>query len=272
MERLTKNSRQNPLNDLEILIAVLRGERGCPWDKKQTPNSIAVHLIEEVYELVDAIQAGDLDLVVEELGDVLFQIFFLCHIFKDAGHFDLNKVVYTNINKMKRRHPHVFGNEIIEEADQVKLRWEQIKKQEEKEKSKQNSLLNSIPTGLPALLRAFRISERAAGSGFDWDNIDEVMEQVKEEWGEFVREIEVQKGNNKDDKNVAIEFGDILFALVNIARFAKIHPETALVYSIQKFEQRFKFMENTARLQGQKLEELSKSEWDSLWQNAKQFT
>jgi uncharacterized protein YabN with tetrapyrrole methylase and pyrophosphatase domain len=122
------------------------------------------------------------------------------------------------------------------------------------------------------MLRAYRISERAAGVGFDWDNIDEVMEQVKEEWSEFIREIEVQKGNNKDDKNVAIEFGDILFTLVNIARFAKIHPETALVYSIQKFEQRFKFMENTARLQGQNLESLSKSEWDSLWQNAKQLT
>jgi len=272
LERLTENNRQNPLKELDILIEVLRGERGCPWDKKQTPNSIAVYLIEEVYELVEAIQAEDLNLVVEELGDVLFQIFFLCHLFKDAGHFDFNEVVYTNINKMKRRHPHVFGNEIIEKADQVKLRWEQIKKQEKKEKSKQNSLLNSIPTGLPALLRAYRISERAASSGFDWDNIDEVMEQVKEEWSEFVREIAVQKGNSKERKNVAMEFGDILFSLVNIARFAKIHPETALVYSIQKFEQRFKFMEKTARLKGQKLEALSKNEWDSLWQSAKQFT
>jgi tetrapyrrole methylase family protein/MazG family protein len=270
LEKLTKNISRNPLNDLEILIAILRGEGGCPWDKKQTPNSIAVHLIEEVYELVDAIQNGDLDLVVEELGDVLFQIFFLCYLFKDAGHFDLNKVVDTNINKMKRRHPHVFGDDVIENIDQVKFRWEQIKKHEKGEKSEQDSLLNSIPTGLPALLRAYRISERVAASGFDWETMDEVMEQVMEEWSEFIREIKVQKGN-KESKNVAIEFGDILFALVNIARFAKIHPETALVYSIQKFEQRFKFMEKTAHLKGQRIEELSKSEWDLLWQSAKQF-
>lgn len=271
MEELTERNKI-PLKDLEMLITVLRGDRGCPWDKKQTPNSIAVYLIEEVYELVDAIEAEDLDSIVEELGDVLFQIFFLCHLFYEAGHFDLNKVVLNNIKKMKRRHPHVFGSETIEKADQVKSRWERIKKQERKEESKHNSLLNSIPKGSPAMLRAYRISERAAGVGFDWDNIDEVMEQVKEEWNEFVKEIAKQKGNSKERKNVAMEFGDILFSLVNIARFAKIHPETALIDSIQKFEERFKFMEKTARLKGQKLEKLSRNEWESLWQNAKQFT
>ena len=270
MEKLRENNKPNPLEELEKLIATLRGKEGCPWDKKQTPQSIAVYLIEEVYELVDAIYSKDLNLVLEELGDVLFQVFFLAHLFNEAGNFDLNKVIITNIIKMKRRHPHVFGNETIKNADQVKSRWQEIKRQEKKNNSKQNSLLNSIPNGLPALLRAYRISERAAGIGFDWDNIEEVMAQVKEEWNEFVSEIRGQTGVERKENNVAMEFGDILFSLVNIARFAKIHPETALVASIQKFEQRFKFMEKTALLNGQKLEALSRNEWDDLWQKAKQ--
>lgn len=270
MEKLIENNKHNPLDELEKLIATLRGKEGCPWDKKQTPQSIAVYLIEEVYELVDAIQSKDLSLVLEELGDVLFQVFFLSHLFSEAGYFDLNKVIITNIKKMKRRHPHVFGNETIKSDDQVKFRWEEIKRQEKKNNSKQNSLLDSIPNGLPALLRAYRISERAAGIGFDWDNIEEVMEQVKEEWNEFVSEIRGQKSVEKKENNVAMEFGDILFSLVNIARFAKIHPETALVASIQKFEQRFKYMEKTALLNGQKIEALSRNEWDNLWQKAKQ--
>ena len=270
LEKLRENNKQNPLEELEKLIATLRGNEGCPWDKKQTPQSITVYLIEEVYELVDAIQSMDSNLVLEELGDVLFQVFFLSHLFSEAGCFDLNKVIITNIKKMKRRHPHVFGNETIKSAEQVKSRWQEIKRQEKKNHSKPNSLLNSIPNGLPALLRAYRISERAASIGFDWDNIEEVMEQVKEEWNEFVSEIRGWTGLEKKDNNAAMEFGDILFSLVNIARFAKIHPETALVASIQKFEQRFKFMEKTAILNGQKLEALSRNEWDNLWQKAKQ--
>jgi tetrapyrrole methylase family protein / MazG family protein len=269
LEKLIENNKQNLLEELKTLIATLRGKEGCPWDKKQTAQSITIYLIEEVYELVDAIQSKDSNSVLEELGDVLFQVFFLSHLFNEAGYFDLNEVIITNIKKMKRRHPHVFGNETIKSAEQVKFRWQEIKRQEKKNNSKENSLLNSIPHGLPALLRAYRISERAAGIGFDWDNIEEVMEQVKEEWNEFIGEIREQKGVEKKKDNVAMEFGDILFSLVNIARFAKIHPETALLASIQKFEQRFKFMEKTARLNGQKLEALSRNEWDNLWQKAK---
>lgn len=272
MEKLTEKKRQNPFKELIALIAQLRGEKGCPWDKKQTPKSIAVYLIEEVYELVDAIQSEDLNLVMEELGDVLFQIFFLLELFEKAGNFTILDVVEANITKMKRRHPHVFGNETINEIDQIKSRWRQIKEQE-KGDSEINSVLNSIPKGLPALLRAYRISERAAGIGFDWDSIDEVMAQTREEWIEFIREvIKEEKGIEKQGGEVAMEFGDILFSLVNVARFAKIHPETALLDSIQKFERRFEFMEKSALESGKELVSLSRNEWDMLWHKAKKFS
>jgi tetrapyrrole methylase family protein/MazG family protein len=269
LEELKYTENKNPFKELERLIATLRGENGCPWDKKQTPSSIAVYLIEEVYELVDAILADKPNLVLEELGDVLFQIMFLSHLFLELGYFNLEEVIATNIKKMKRRHPHVFENETVGSIEQIKLRWRQIKTQE-KNNTKKNSLLDSVPKKLPALLRAYRISERAAGVGFDWDNIEEVMGQVKEEWFEFIAEVKDQKKEKCDNKKSAMEFGDILFSLVNLARFAKIHPETALLDSIQKFEQRFNFMEKSARHKGKRLESLSRNEWELLWQKAKQ--
>lgn len=269
MEELTERKKQNSLKDLISLIAALRGEKGCPWDKKQTSQSIAVYLIEEVYELVDAIRAEDSSAVMEELGDVFFQVVFIAYLFQESGSFDLFDVIDRNIAKMKRRHPHVFGNETIEDIDQVKTRWRQIKEQEHS-KVKKSSLLSSIPKGMPALLRGYRVSERAAGIGFDWDNIDEVMHQVKEEWLEFLREVvKDQKSAERENENLAMEFGDILFSLINVARFAKIHPETALISSIQKFEQRFELMEKAARKKGKKLANLSRNEWDVLWRKAK---
>lgn len=270
MEKLTNTKHENPLEDLEKLITILRGENGCPWDKKQDPNSISIYLIEEVYELVDAILNEDPDLIMEELGDVLFQVLFLSDLFSELGYFDLQKVVTNNIEKMKRRHPHVFGNEIIEKVEQIKSRWNQIKAEERI--NDQSSLLSSIPKGMPTLLRAYRLSERAAGVGFDWDNIEAVMEQVKEEWFEFIDEIKSKKRNGDENKKSAMEFGDILFSLVNIARFAKIHPETALMDSIQKFEKRFRFMEKKVRQKGQNLESLSRKEWNLLWREAKLST
>lgn len=259
-------------NELKNLIITLRGENGCPWDKKQTLRSVSVYLIEEVYELVDAIQSEDPRLIAEELGDVLFQIFFISQIFSESSTFSLGKIIAANVEKMKRRHPHVFGDEKIETAEQVKSRWRQIKQQEKEENSDHNSILNSIPKSLPALLRAYRVSERAAGTGFDWDTIDEVMEQVKEEWVEFVNEVEADDGNPQDKSNVSMEFGDILFSLVNVARFAKIHPETALFDSINKFEKRFNFMEKIVLKQGRKLEDLPKDQLHTLWQRAKLST
>lgn len=269
MEKLAEYHNQNFFEKLMALIAQLRGEKGCPWDKKQTPESIAIYLIEETFELVDAIQRGDLKLVMEELGDVLFQIFFLAHLYQEGSIFSLFDVIELNITKMKRRHPHVFSDETIESIDQVKYRWRQIKA-EEKADAENESFLNSVPKGLPALLRAYRISERAAGIGFDWDCIDEVLSQVKEEWLEFIEELGRTNSQNGDKRDkVAMEFGDVLFSLVNVARFAKIHPETALLDSIQKFEQRFNLMERFAFENGKELSALSRRDWDMFWSKAK---
>ncbi len=271
MEKLKNEINLNVdlLSDLIALIKKLRGENGCPWDQKQTLRSMSVYLIEEVYELVDAIQKESPQLIMEELGDVLFQIFFIFQLFNEDHRVSLKDVVSANIEKMKHRHPHVFGDQKIENADQVKIQWQKIKSREKRNALVQESILNSIPVGLPALLRAYRISERAAGIGFDWDNIIEVMEQVKEEWAEFVSEIDMQQMGDKVGRNVSMEFGDIIFSLVNVARFAKIHPDTALLDSIQKFERRFRLMEKTALQRGQKLEDLTRREWDNLWQIAK---
>ncbi len=269
MEKLKNEINVDFLSDLMALIKVLKGKDGCPWDQKQTLHSMSVYLIEEVYELVDAIQTESPRSIMEELGDVLFQIFFIAQLFYEAHHIGLRDIVSANIKKMEHRHPHVFGEQKIDNADQVKIQWRKIKSIEKNKASNQQSILNSIPAGLPALLRAYRISERAAGIGFDWDSIDEVMEQVKEEWLEFVREVEIQQNGGNADREVSMEFGDILFSLVNVARFAEIHPETALIDSIQKFEKRFRSMEKTVLQRGQKLEDLPRREWEFLWQKAK---
>lgn len=245
------------------LVDTLRGENGCPWDKTQTPETMSVYLLEEVYELVDAIQSGDTDHIREELGDVLFHIFFVAKLFEEKGSFDAGDVSELITEKMIRRHPHVFGSENAENAREVRKRWHTIK-MNEKGRSENGSLLDSVPGGLPALPRAYRISERAARAGFDWDNIEGVMHKTEEEWSEFKSAV---KNRNKSD--ISDEFGDILFTLVNVARFAQIHPETALKYSISKFEKRFKKMEKHLAEKGRNIESASRDELDTLWAKVK---
>ena len=167
------------INSIIDLIETLRGEKGCPWDRKQTPGTIAVYLVEEVYELVDAIESGDHNGVCEELGDVLFHILFLTGLFREMGCFDIKDVVDLNVEKMTRRHPHVFGNERFVSVEEVKAHWHKIK-MKEKNLAKKASILDSVPIGLPALMRAYRVSERAARTGFDWIDISGVMEKVEE--------------------------------------------------------------------------------------------
>ena len=245
------------------LIETLKGENGCPWDKIQTTRTMAIYLLEEVYELVDAIETENPDEICEELGDVLFHIFFIARFFEEKGVFDIGDVAGLNKEKMVRRHPHVFGSESAENAGEVRRRWHTIKKNE-KNHIKHQSVLDSVPGGLPALMRAYRISERAARTGFDWDNINGVMEKVKEEWNEFQCAL---KENRKS--NISAEFGDILFTLVNVARFAEIHPETALKDSIKKFETRFRNMEKTVAESGRALESVSRNELDMMWEEVK---
>lgn len=248
------------------LIAALRGENGCPWDRKQTPASLAVYLIEEMYELVEAINSEDSGGVLEELGDTLFQVLFVAHIYEQQGSFSLENVIGKIVEKMIRRHPHVFGSSEVQNSGQVKEQWRRIKKQE---KGTSGSLLDSIPDGMPALMRAYRISERAAGTGFDWDGLKGVMDQAEDEWSEFKAEVGKPDALKSNRDRVAMEFGDVLFSLVNVARLAGIHPESALSQSTRKFVQRFNQMEAMAHEQNRSLDDMSHDEMERLWAAAK---
>jgi tetrapyrrole methylase family protein/MazG family protein len=253
------------------LIETLRGKNGCPWDKKQTPQTILAYLLEETYELMDAVESGDPMEVCGELGDVLFQIFFLVSFYREMGHFDIKDVVNLNVKKMIHRHPHVFGDDNVDSADEVRKQWYKIK-MEEKDLSSETSILDSIPSNLPALMRAYRISERAARTGFDWEDISGVMEKVEEEWSELKKVLKKQKQFPENNARVALEFGDVLFTLVNVARFANIHPETALRDSSNKFERRFRYMEKQISNGSKDIRSISQEEKDVLWEQAKDST
>ena len=263
MVRTKQKTKEVNCNALVKLIDTLRGEQGCPWDKKQTARSMSVYLIEEMYELIEAIEAEEPSDVCEELGDVLFHIFFLANIFYEKGFFDIEDIFDKIIEKMIRRHPHVFGNNSIDSADEVKEQWHQIKLKEE-ENNKDKSLLDSIPVALPALLRAYRISERASTSGFDWEDVSGVLKQLDEE----VSELKAEMSEGKKD-GIEMEYGDILFTLVNVARFLNIHPETALKKSIRKFEKRFKNMEKIISKSGKTIASMSTEEMDLIWHQQK---
>ena len=254
------------INNLIILIETLRGQNGCPWDQKQTPRSISIYLVEEIYELVDAIIRKDPEHICEELGDVLFHILFITSIYNEENKFNLERVIDQVTDKMLRRHPHVFGHSTVENAEDVKKQWHRIKKTE-KHAGTASSVLSSVPKSIPALMRAYQISERAARSGFDWDDITGVMEKAEEEWKEFKAEIESE--TEKDFRKKSLEFGDILFTLMNVARFAGIHPETALAEATNKFEKRFRFMETEILKQGKQLESVNRTELNQFWEKAK---
>ena len=254
------------VDGLRRLIARLRGENGCPWDRKQTPSSLSVYAVEEMYELTDAIISGNSEAILEELGDVLFQILFISHLFEELEHFTFDQVLESIIAKMIHRHPHVFGSEKAKTSSQVKQRWREIKQQE---KGTAHSILDSIPATLPALMRAYRVSERAAGTGFDWDSLQGVLHQAEQEWVEFKAEIGRAAASETEKENAAMEMGDILFTLVNVARIAGIHPETALSRSTRKFIGRFQHMEAMAAEKHTHLDALQRDEMERLWQAAK---
>lgn len=262
-----KTTRSASVESLLSLIGTLRGDNGCPWDKKQTPDSMARHLVEEVYELVDAIVSKDALAVREEAGDVLFQLLFVVGLYQESGDFDFQDVVETNLEKMVRRHPHVFGDATAKTAAAVIENWEKIKLAE-KGAADRRSVLAGIPSSLPALLRASKVSERAARTGFDWDDLSGVMAKTMEEWQEFSKEIADSEGGDRSEK-AAMEFGDLLFTMVNVARFAGIHPEIALIRAIQKFEKRFIYMEKKATEAGKDIGKLDLAGMHRLWDEAK---
>ena len=262
--------KMSELSELIDLIETLRGKDGCPWDKMQTPRSMAIYLAEEIYELIDAIESENPADICEELGDVLFHVFFISTIFQEMGHFDIKDVVRENMKKMIFRHPHVFYNIKIDSPDEVKKQWQQLKEIEKKH-GKKKSALDRLPQGLPALMRAHKISEKAAGTGFDWNDISGVIEKVEEEWSELKFEIAEKNKNRNNQDNLILEFGDLFFALVNLARFSNIHPETALSGTIKKFERRFKQMEKIVSKTGKNLQSLSVDEMDMAWEEAKKI-
>ncbi len=257
------------INELISLVETLRGKNGCPWDQKQTPRSMSIYLIEEMYELVEAIIREDSSHVCEELGDVFFHILFITSIYKEKGKFDLEKVIGRVIEKMLRRHPHVFGDTKVENVEDVRKQWHHIK-QTEKTDASSTSVLSSVPKSLPALMRAYQVSERAARSGFDWDDINGVMAKAEEEWKEFKNEVDYGSEKESNFRKKSLEFGDVLFTLMNVARFAGIHPETALAESTNKFEKRFKFMETEISKEGRHIDSATRIEMNRLWEKAKQ--
>lgn len=268
MEKTAKISNSGSIETLIQIIETLRGENGCPWDKRQTSRSMSLHLMEEMYELVDAVEKGVPDDVCEELGDVLFHIFFIARLFEESGSFNIEDVAAGNVQKMTHRHPHVFGSTPLESAEEVKRQWHAIKTAEKKPDS-DGSLLDSLPTKLPALMRAYQISERVAKAGFDWNDMQGVLTKVEEEFSELKSAIRADDGAGLNQRNVALEFGDLLFTLVNVARFAHIHPETALADATKKFEARFRELEKQMAAAGKSLASLSQKEMDLFWEKAK---
>lgn len=243
---------------LEI-IATLRVQ--CPWDKKQTMESLRALSIEEVYELGDAVLAGDMAEIKKELGDLLMHIVFYAQIGKEQQVFDIEDVLNGICEKLKYRHPHIYGDVKVKDAEEVLQNWEQLKL---KEKGRKHKVLEGVPVSLPALVKAYRIQDKARGAGFDWQQKEEVWEKVKEELEEF--EVEVGKA---DQKKMEEEFGDFLFAMVNAARLYGINPENALEKTNRKFMARFGYIEDKARETGKNLQEMSLEEMEKFWQEAK---
>ncbi|MEH7115157.1 nucleoside triphosphate pyrophosphohydrolase [Neobacillus niacini] len=247
---------------LREIIAVLRGPNGCPWDKEQTHESLKKYLIEETYEVIEAIDSGDIDHIIEELGDVLLQVMLHAQIGEDDGYFAIEDVIEVLSAKMIRRHPHVFGDIKAEDTKEVLRNWQEIKKQEKGET--EASLLDGISKSRPNLIRAYDIQKKAAKVGFDWQEITPALAKVKEELVEFENEIVTQSLVNAKK-----EFGDILFAFVNVARFLDIHPEEALFETNEKFIRRFHFIEEKVKNSNKPIDAHSLEELDQFWNEAK---
>lgn len=245
---------------LVAIMERLRGPDGCPWDREQTPASIAPYCLEEAYEVVDAIDEGIPEKLRDELGDLLLQVVFHAQMAKEAGSFDIDGVIGSISEKLVRRHPHVFRRAEGDEAttpEEVLTRWSEIKKKEGRE-----HLFDGIPKALPALLRATRMGEKASSVGFDWKNPAGVVEKLDEELREF-------KAALPDRDRLEDEFGDLLFTLANLARHLKVDPETALRKATEKFDRRFRKMELAARAEGRELNTMTPEELERLWERAK---
>lgn len=274
----TKPTATEEFERLTQIIAQLRAPDGCPWDREQTHRTLRASLIEETAETLDAIErANDLDLR-EELGDLLMQPIFHAQIASEENRFDLADVLHEICEKLVRRHPHVFGDVQVENTAGVLANWDAIKKQEKAAKAVQNnsqddnrvldarhdSVLSNVPPELPALSMAMKVSKKAAKAGFEWEDLEGVLDKLREELQEFETEIEQQNHERATE-----ELGDLLFTIVNVARWKKIDPELALRDTVRRFTTRFHAMENQAQTRNLKLDDLSPAQWDELWNAVK---
>lgn len=247
------------------IVARLRAPDGCPWDREQTPQSATPYLIEEAHEAAEAIDSGDPKAMREELGDLLLQVVFQSQMIADtSGAFTVGDVAREVTEKLIRRHPHVFGDTKVSGTDEVLVNWEKIKQQE---KSARQSMLDGLPKALPALLKAYRLGQKAARVGFDWPDIEGVLQKISEE----IRELHEARTTH-DERRIEDEFGDLLFTLANLGRHLDIDPEGALRRATDRFMQRFQWMEHEATRRGLVLNALDAAQWDALWEEAKQAT
>jgi len=252
---------ENKFNELVELISTLRSENGCPWDRKQTHDSLKRNLIEECYEVLEAIEQNDTEGLIEELGDLLLQIMLHAQITSETNDLSINNVVEGLINKMIRRHPHVFGNVLAESAEEVEQNWEQLKAEEKKSNSKTELGLINIPTDLPALHYAQILQDRAVKLGFDWEDISGVLEKIQEEALEIV--------GAEDQDSIEEEIGDLFFTLVNLSRRMNVHADSSLRIANIKFKVRFELMVNLAVKDGHEFSKLTLIKQDSYWDKAK---
>jgi XTP/dITP diphosphohydrolase len=254
-------SRAQQLQAFERLLDIMDDLREkCPWDRKQTFETLRHLTIEETYELGDAILDNNLEEIKKELGDLLLHIVFYSKIASEQKAFDMADVAHQISEKLIHRHPHIYGETHVEDSDQVVKNWESIKLNEGKK-----SVLEGVPKSLPALVKAYRIQEKVSGVGFDWNQASEVLEKVKEELEELSKEVKDQ-----DKEQMEAEFGDVLFSIINYARFLEINPENALERTNRKFIKRFIFIEQKAQQMGKKVSELNPVEMESFWEAAKQ--
>ena len=250
--------------ELLEIMARLRGENGCPWDRDQTHESIKPYLVEEAYEVLEAIDEQDLAKLKEELGDLLLQIVFHAQMAEEAGAFSMRHVLAAINEKLIRRHPHVFGQRKAETAQEVLFNWEQIKQTERRKWNDRASVLDGVPRELPALLRAHRLQEKASRVGFDWTEAQEVFRKVEEELAELRAAMD-----GREADRVEAELGDLLFALVNLSRFLAVNPEEALRKTIARFIARFRYIEEELSRRGRSLRQATLEEMDALWAEAK---
>lgn len=266
-----KSARPQPGKLFEDLVAIqarLRAPGGCPWDREQTHDTLRTYLIEEAYEVMDALEHGDAKELTEELGDLLLQILFHADIAREAGRFDITHVISAIHDKLVRRHPHVFGKVKADTAEQVLKNWVQLKAQEKNPDASAEpaltSALQGVPRSLPALLEAYQLTRRAAQVGFDWETVEGIFAKLREETSELRVALSEEDRSRREE-----ELGDLLFVAVNLTRFLGFDPEVALKHSNLKFKQRFQMMEDVAARSGERLAQLSKEELEVLWEAAK---